>query len=253
MDRMVGLAFGALAVQLLARNEHARMVALKDGNYGHVPIGTLEEGQKVVDVSGLYDPATLPRQADARRGHADVPLLGNDLAVAIARRRIAADQIIPRAVAIDGAADMGRALPDHLRVVRDVDPIAGAADVRERRRGRTAVSRRSRRRPSLRDGSGPAGPSTDSRAGSRGPGGASGPGGQAARARGHKKLPRRRGLGPSSAAGHRLRRAPDCEPRNPRVEIIHARRCRHIGRGRVRRLRGNRRKQDQGELGRHQQ
>jgi len=58
MDRMVGLAFGALAVQLVARKEHARMVALKDGNYCHVPIGTLEESQKLVDVSGLYDPAT---------------------------------------------------------------------------------------------------------------------------------------------------------------------------------------------------
>ena len=57
MDRMVGLAFGALAVQLLARKEDARMVVLKDGNYSHVPIGTLELGQKVVDVSGLYDPA----------------------------------------------------------------------------------------------------------------------------------------------------------------------------------------------------
>ena len=57
MDRMVGLAFGGLAVQLLARNEHGRMVALKDGNYSHVPIGTLEEGQKSVDVSGLYDPS----------------------------------------------------------------------------------------------------------------------------------------------------------------------------------------------------
>jgi 6-phosphofructokinase 1 len=58
MDRMVGLAFGALAVQLLARNEHARMVALKDGNYCHVPIGTLEQSEKLVDVSGLYDPST---------------------------------------------------------------------------------------------------------------------------------------------------------------------------------------------------
>jgi 6-phosphofructokinase 1 len=34
------------------------MVALKDGNYCHVPIATLEESQKLVDVSGLYDPAT---------------------------------------------------------------------------------------------------------------------------------------------------------------------------------------------------
>jgi 6-phosphofructokinase 1 len=57
MDRMVGLAFGGLAVQLLSRGETARMVALKDGNYTHVPASTLLEGTKIVDVAGLYDPA----------------------------------------------------------------------------------------------------------------------------------------------------------------------------------------------------
>jgi ATP-dependent phosphofructokinase / diphosphate-dependent phosphofructokinase len=57
MDRMVGFAFGALAVQLLQRGETARMVALKDGNYDHVPIDTLLGGRKSVDVNGLYDPA----------------------------------------------------------------------------------------------------------------------------------------------------------------------------------------------------
>jgi ATP-dependent phosphofructokinase / diphosphate-dependent phosphofructokinase len=56
MDRMVGLAFGALAVQLLQRGEKARMVTLTHGNYGHVPIDTLLHGRKSVDVSGLYDP-----------------------------------------------------------------------------------------------------------------------------------------------------------------------------------------------------
>jgi 6-phosphofructokinase 1 len=56
MDRMVGLAFGGLAVQLLARGESGRMVALKDGNYSHVPIDTLLGGRKSVDVDGLYDP-----------------------------------------------------------------------------------------------------------------------------------------------------------------------------------------------------
>ena len=58
MDRMVGLAFGALAVQLLHRGEKARMVCLKGGNYGHVPAGTLLEGTKSVDVDGLYDPSS---------------------------------------------------------------------------------------------------------------------------------------------------------------------------------------------------
>jgi 6-phosphofructokinase 1 len=57
MDRMVGFAFGALAVQLLQRGEKARMVTLTDGNYSHVPIDTLLQGSKAVDVEGLYDPA----------------------------------------------------------------------------------------------------------------------------------------------------------------------------------------------------
>jgi 6-phosphofructokinase len=57
MDRMVGFAFGALAVQLLARGEKAAMVTLTGGNYGHVPIDTLLHGVKTVDVAGLYDPA----------------------------------------------------------------------------------------------------------------------------------------------------------------------------------------------------
>lgn len=55
MDRMVGFAFGGLAVQLLERGEKGRMVTLTDGNYSHVPIDTLLHGTKSVDVSALYD------------------------------------------------------------------------------------------------------------------------------------------------------------------------------------------------------
>jgi 6-phosphofructokinase len=57
MDRMVGFAFGGLAVQLLERGETARMVTLSEGKYGHVPIDTLLKGKKSVDVSALYDKA----------------------------------------------------------------------------------------------------------------------------------------------------------------------------------------------------
>jgi ATP-dependent phosphofructokinase / diphosphate-dependent phosphofructokinase len=57
MDRMVGFAFGGLAVQLLQRGEKARMLTLTGGNYAHVPIDTLLKGHKIVDVGGLYDPA----------------------------------------------------------------------------------------------------------------------------------------------------------------------------------------------------
>ncbi len=55
MDRMVGFAFGGLAVQLLERGESARMLALKSGRYEHVPIDTLLSGRKSVDVAALYD------------------------------------------------------------------------------------------------------------------------------------------------------------------------------------------------------
>ena len=58
MDRMVGFAFGGLAVQLLQRGEQGRMVMLGDGNYGHVEIDTLLKGKKSVDVSALYDRGT---------------------------------------------------------------------------------------------------------------------------------------------------------------------------------------------------
>ena len=57
MDRMVGFAFGGLAVQLLERGEKGRMVTLSDGKYSHVPIDTLLHGTKSVDVSALYDKA----------------------------------------------------------------------------------------------------------------------------------------------------------------------------------------------------
>lgn len=56
MDRMVGFAFGALAVQLLHGGKAGRMVALAGGNYTHVPIHTLLQQQKSVDVAALYDP-----------------------------------------------------------------------------------------------------------------------------------------------------------------------------------------------------
>jgi ATP-dependent phosphofructokinase / diphosphate-dependent phosphofructokinase len=57
MDRMVGFAFGGLAVQLIERGETGRMVTLSDGTYSHVPIDTLLQGRKSVDVSALYDKA----------------------------------------------------------------------------------------------------------------------------------------------------------------------------------------------------
>ncbi|EMD82148.1 6-phosphofructokinase [Pacificimonas flava] len=58
LDRMIGLAFGAMAVQLIERGEYGRLVGLVDGNYGHNSIDIVKEGSRQVDVERLYDPAT---------------------------------------------------------------------------------------------------------------------------------------------------------------------------------------------------
>lgn len=55
LDRMVGFAFGALAVQLLEEGRHGRLVGLLDGNYASSPIEVLKEGARCVDVARLYD------------------------------------------------------------------------------------------------------------------------------------------------------------------------------------------------------
>lgn len=57
LDRMVGFAFGGLAIRKIEAGETGRMLALRDGNYCSVPIDTLLGGTKSVDVAALYDPA----------------------------------------------------------------------------------------------------------------------------------------------------------------------------------------------------
>ena len=55
LDRMVASSYGTMAVQLLAEGRSGRMMALNDGKYDAIPIATCGQGQKRVDVSGLYD------------------------------------------------------------------------------------------------------------------------------------------------------------------------------------------------------
>lgn len=55
LDRMVGFAFGTLAVQLIEAGTYGRLLVIKDGNYDHVPADTVLQGVKSVDVGALYD------------------------------------------------------------------------------------------------------------------------------------------------------------------------------------------------------
>lgn len=57
LDLMVAVNFAQTAIGLLKRRDWGRMVALKHGTYASVPITTLSEGKKRVDVEELYDSA----------------------------------------------------------------------------------------------------------------------------------------------------------------------------------------------------
>ena len=55
LDRMVASSYGYLASQLLSRGVTGRMVALQEGKYTHIPLQTVTQGLKRVDVHELYD------------------------------------------------------------------------------------------------------------------------------------------------------------------------------------------------------
>lgn len=55
LDQMVATSFGHLAIDLLARGERGRLVAVRDGCYAAVPVAEVERGPRRVDVAELYD------------------------------------------------------------------------------------------------------------------------------------------------------------------------------------------------------
>ena len=55
LDRMVATSYANIATDMALRKESGRMVALRDGKYATVPIETITQGVKRVDVAELYD------------------------------------------------------------------------------------------------------------------------------------------------------------------------------------------------------
>jgi 6-phosphofructokinase len=58
LDRMVGKSFGNLAVDQILQGHSGRMVALQSGQYTTVPVDTMMQGVKRVDVEQLYNVET---------------------------------------------------------------------------------------------------------------------------------------------------------------------------------------------------
>jgi 6-phosphofructokinase 1 len=55
LDLMVAVNFANMAMDLVTDGISGRMVALRDGNYTHIPVSTVTSGIKRVDVDELYD------------------------------------------------------------------------------------------------------------------------------------------------------------------------------------------------------
>lgn len=55
LDRMVAISYANLATDLILRKDTGKLVALREGKYTYIPIETMTEGLKRVDVEQLYD------------------------------------------------------------------------------------------------------------------------------------------------------------------------------------------------------
>ena len=57
MDSIVPMVFGNLALDLVLKNRHGRLVALRDGNYTDVALEVVTASKKLVNIDQFYDTA----------------------------------------------------------------------------------------------------------------------------------------------------------------------------------------------------
>ncbi|HKW58039.1 MAG TPA: ATP-dependent 6-phosphofructokinase [Candidatus Acidoferrum sp.] len=62
VDSIVPMAYGNIALELLLKGEHGRLVVLNNGRYGSIPIGTVTAMKKVVDIRQHYNTERLRPQ-----------------------------------------------------------------------------------------------------------------------------------------------------------------------------------------------
>ncbi len=55
LDRMVGTAFGSMALNMINKGESGMLTAIQDGNYTTVPLETVIAGKRYADVDAYYD------------------------------------------------------------------------------------------------------------------------------------------------------------------------------------------------------
>ncbi|MGB9465140.1 MAG: ATP-dependent 6-phosphofructokinase [Candidatus Acidiferrum sp.] len=62
VDSIVPMAYGNIALELLLKGDHGRLVVLHNGSYGNIPIETITSTKKVVDIKEHYNTERLRPQ-----------------------------------------------------------------------------------------------------------------------------------------------------------------------------------------------
>jgi 6-phosphofructokinase 1 len=58
LDRMVAISYANAAIDMIKKGQSGYMTALREGRYTTIPIDTIMQGLKRVDIAELYDPET---------------------------------------------------------------------------------------------------------------------------------------------------------------------------------------------------
>ena len=69
LDRMVGMAYGQMALELIKANDTGKMVGLQGGKYTTVPIESVISGKKYADVNSYYDKENYLPKVKSFMGH----------------------------------------------------------------------------------------------------------------------------------------------------------------------------------------
>ena len=69
LDRMVGMAYGTIALNLIKKNDTGKLAALQGGKYVTVPLDSVISGKKYADVDSYYDKENYLPKVSAFLGH----------------------------------------------------------------------------------------------------------------------------------------------------------------------------------------
>ena len=69
LDRMVGMAYGSMAMELFEKKDTGKLTVIQQGKYTTVPLDTVIAGKKYADVDSYYDKENYRAKVKTYLGH----------------------------------------------------------------------------------------------------------------------------------------------------------------------------------------